>query len=444
MLFSRPRTTNWPVATLAVAALVSFVLTVPLASAGPPSFQGLGDLAGGVFSSEAWGVSADGTVVVGFSESANGPEAFRWTLAGGMQGLGFLPGDLSSKAEAVSRDGSVVVGTSCSAAENCSEVGNDEAYCWTAQGGMVSLGFLPGGFNSSSACGVSWDGSVVVGQSFSANGDEAYRWTLQGGMVGLGDLPGGILHSHGRAVSGDGAVVVGNGTSAAHPPPNDDDNEAYRWENGVMVGLGHLPGGLLTGGGDGVSYDGSVVVGNRDSTNSGPGGHEALRWTAATGLVGLGDLPGVPFASGAYGVSANGTVVVGVGNFVHTPKPMGEAFVWTSAWGMVNLRDLLIQQGATGLSGWTLGIATGASADGRTIVGFGINPAGVTEAWIAQNLQGPCPWDCQVVPNGAVDVPDLLALLASWGSPGACDFDANGAVAVPELLKLLANWGPCP
>ena len=55
-----------------------------------------------------------------------------------------------------------------------------------------------------------------------------------------------------------------------------------------------------------------------------------------------------------------------------------------------------------------------------------------------------CPWDCQATPNGAVDVPDLLALLATWGSPGPCDFDASGTVVVPDLLKLLANWGACP
>lgn len=55
-----------------------------------------------------------------------------------------------------------------------------------------------------------------------------------------------------------------------------------------------------------------------------------------------------------------------------------------------------------------------------------------------------CQWDCQATPNGAVDVPDLLALLATWGAPGPCDFDASGTVVVPDLLKLLANWGPCP
>ena len=56
----------------------------------------------------------------------------------------------------------------------------------------------------------------------------------------------------------------------------------------------------------------------------------------------------------------------------------------------------------------------------------------------------PCPWDCQAVPSCAVEVPDLLALLATWGGPGPCDFDASGAVEVPDLLALLANWGACP
>ncbi len=59
----------------------------------------------------------------------------------------------------------------------------------------------------------------------------------------------------------------------------------------------------------------------------------------------------------------------------------------------------------------------------------------------------PCPWDCQAAPqSGAVDVPDLLALLAVWNIPGAniCDFNGDGTANVPDLLKLLANWGPCP
>ena len=42
-----------------------------------PLFTGLGDLPGGYFSSHAYGVSADGAVVVGSGISGSGWEAFR-------------------------------------------------------------------------------------------------------------------------------------------------------------------------------------------------------------------------------------------------------------------------------------------------------------------------------------------------------------------------------
>jgi probable HAF family extracellular repeat protein len=150
------------------------------------SFQGLGDLPGGVFGSAAYEVSADGSVVVGLSWSANGQEAFRWTQQTGMVGLGDLPGGyFSSGASGVSADGSVVVGSSRSAS-------GGEAFRWTQQTGMVGLGDLPGGGFQSDAYGVSGDGSVVVGFSQSANNREAFRWTQATGMVGLGYLSGNI------------------------------------------------------------------------------------------------------------------------------------------------------------------------------------------------------------------------------------------------------------
>ena len=55
---------------------------------GKASFQGLGDLPGGRFSSYAFAVSADGLFVVGASSSTLGSEAFLWTKARGMRGLG--------------------------------------------------------------------------------------------------------------------------------------------------------------------------------------------------------------------------------------------------------------------------------------------------------------------------------------------------------------------
>jgi probable HAF family extracellular repeat protein len=143
------------------------------------SLTPLGDLPGGEFESFAYGVSADGSVVVGDSRSSDLPEAFRWTSAGGMVGLGDLL--FWSGANGVNADGSVVVGYSFSAS-------GLEAFRWTSAGGMVGLGDLPTGEFNSFANGVSADGSVVVGQGLSADGDEAFRWTANGGMTRLWDV----------------------------------------------------------------------------------------------------------------------------------------------------------------------------------------------------------------------------------------------------------------
>lgn len=54
-----------------------------------------------------------------------------------------------------------------------------------------------------------------------------------------------------------------------------------------------------------------------------------------------------------------------------------------------------------------------------------------------------CPAD--VTGNGAVDVDDLLAVLAAWGTGDpAADIVPDGIVNVDDLLVILASWGACP
>lgn len=322
-------------------------------------FTGLGDLAGGSFHSQAWGLSADGSVVVGQSISASGIEAFRWTPGGGIVALGDLAGgSFESIANDVSADGSVIVGNGFSDS-------GYEAFRWTAVGGMVGLGDLSGGpypsFQSFSY-GVSDDGSVVVGSGRSAavGGNEAFRWTDGGGMVGLGGFD-----ELARRVSADGSVVVGRSETGL-------GDEAFRWTAaGGKTFLGDFSGGVFFSEARDVSADGSVVVGFGV-----PGvGTEAFRWTAGGGMVGLGYLSG--FGSEAYGVSADGSVVVG-----HSAAP-DRAFIWDQTLGMRSLHDVLTTDLGLDLTGWTLVQASDVSADGRTIVGYGINPSGDIEAWVA-------------------------------------------------------------
>ncbi|MCH8804857.1 MAG: hypothetical protein IH986_02060 [Planctomycetes bacterium] len=330
------------------------------------SFSGVGDLAGGSDSSLAWAVSAHRAVVVGHSFSTSGFEAFRWRTANGMLGLGDLPGGrFESAAYAVSANGLVIVGGGESAS-------GSEAFRWTVTEGMVGLGDLPGGPFESIARGLSADGFVVVGEGHTALGNEAFRWTPTGQMTGLGHLPGGGANSQARAVTPDGLLVVGSSDSGS------GDNEAFRWIAGTgMRGLGDLPGGVFRSFALAVSSDGSIVVGQGHNAAS---RREAFRWSAGGGMVGLGDFPGGSFDSTAYGVTGDGSVVVGSGN-----SASGfEAFIWDDENGLRSLRDVLVSEYELDLTGWELWVATGTSSHGCAIVGYGRNPAGVLEGWIAR------------------------------------------------------------
>jgi hypothetical protein len=64
------------------------------------------------------------------------------------------------------------------------------------------------------------------------------------------------------------------------------------------------------------------------------------------------------------------------------------AFIWDAPHGMRSLHEVLTNNYGLDLTGWQLSAAGGISSDGATIVGYGINPAGMTEAWIA-NLKPP-------------------------------------------------------
>jgi probable HAF family extracellular repeat protein len=361
----------------AVAGASVFVFSHVVGSATADSFLYLGDLPGGDVPSQAFGASADGSVVVGFGNSGNGEEAFRWTSDSGMVGLGDLPDDpFNSVALGVSWSGSVVVGLGVVGS------GVAEAFYWSQPSGMIGLGYLPG-HNFSRANAVSGDGNFVVGISRINDGQpnnvEAFIWSLNTGLVGLGDLPGGAAFSTAHAVSGDGAVVVGLSESA-------NGNEAFRWTAGDgMVGLGDLPGGDTRSSALGVSADGSVVVGFGNSAYGG----EAFRWTAASGMIGLGDLPGAGFGSQAHAVSADGNVVVGSSFGASTGLESTLAFRWTAETGMRSIASLLVDAGID-LLGWDLTNAFGVSADGTVIVGAGFNPAREFVGWRAYIARQVC------------------------------------------------------
>ncbi len=127
-----------------------------------------------------------------------------------------------------------------------------------------------------------------------------------------------------------------------------------------------------------VSPDGMVIVG----TAAIEGQTQPFRWTEAEGMISLGNMiSGLESTLGiGYGVSADGSVIVG-GAFLTSLD--SAAFLWDAEHGMRSVKDILTNDYGLDLSGWLLSSAFDVSADGRTIVGVGLNPTGDAEAWIA-------------------------------------------------------------
>lgn len=339
-----------------IVSLIYLSVSSPLFAG--PVFIGLGNLTGGEFQSFANAISADGTTIVGTSFTSLGQEAFRWTFDGGMISLGELPGGVfGSQANDISADGSIIVGNSGSS------IGT-EAYRWTAETGMVGLGDLSGGSFFSSAFSISNDGSTIVGDSKTSIYFEAFRWTEQAGMSSIGVLPNYGLSSVANSVSGDGQVIVGEAT---FEDSNRSGTKAFRWteETGLQPFLFVEEDSSARA----VSTDGSMIVGTIGDIHRGPG----FLWLDDGQLFDLGEF--VPNA-----ISDDGTVIVGT---VPSEQPPSRAIIWDPIFGARDLQSILETDFNLDLEGWELRKATDISADGTMIVGWGINPDGHSEAWLA-------------------------------------------------------------
>jgi probable HAF family extracellular repeat protein len=207
-------------------------------------------------------------------------------------------------------------------------------------------------------------------------------------MTGLGFLAddGNDYESEALAMSGDGFVVVGRAENTDPNSPTKSVNEAFRWEAGVITGLGFLQDDTskVRSEATGVSYDGSTVVGasNVDHPDTPSSSVEqAFIWVdgVMTGLGFLSGSPG-PYQSFATGVSADGSVVVGESKVDGILQP----FLWTAESNeMRSLREVLETDFGADLTGWTLDNPPVVSVDGNTIVALATNPDGYVEAFIS-------------------------------------------------------------
>ena len=455
------KTANVPVIAATLAAIACLDTRAPA----QPSFTPLGDLPGGAVFSEVWGISADGSTVVGDSIIAGSIlfsgkyAAFAWTAKTGLQDIYHLEGSGTiCRAYAANASGSMVVG---SADYNTSSPAHIVAFIWFNGVGTNEIGDLPGGDDRAAARGVDAFGTTLAGQGASDSGNEAFRYVLPdfapSGFLGLGDLPGGTFASQAFGISANAQIIVGSSDSS-------DGVQAFRWVQGggTLQPLGFLPmpvGYTKFSEAYAASADGSVIVGlSRSNSSVSTNGWEAFRWTGredgtGTGMQPLGDLPGGSFLSAAYAVSADGSVIVGRAGVQGPCGPFGcttagRAFIWDHQHGLRDLTVVLTGLGIN-LAGWQLTEARGISANGRIIAGTGTNPAGNSEAWRAD--LGPPPAAADLNGDGIVNTADLLIVINHWGpcpaAPAACPGDASpppngdGVVNAGDLLMVINNWG---
>ncbi|MBX3404968.1 MAG: hypothetical protein KF699_16270 [Phycisphaeraceae bacterium] len=416
--------------------LLSFLFACAAGGQVAHSFTPLGELPGGAFSSRASGVSANGRVIVG--RSNNGAEvAVVWMLGeSGWVGPVMLP-SLAAGATAEARACDNAATTAFGDANNASGFRQPVSWCITpACPSPIPMPYPAMGY-SGVVYSCSADGGVACGE-FLENQigfppplpiTRAFRWTPDGGMVSLGTIPGVVAgpghQTIARACSSDGSVIVGNANDAMFA------NRPWRWtEAGGMVDISAAE---WSGIARGVSPDGHTVVGSFTEF----GLSKPFLWSADGGRTDLEIPPGFD-SGGSFAVTDGGRRAVGLCLFGGSGNT---AMLWNAGAPAISIRAALLNGGVS-MSLWHLQSATAMSDDGTVIVGFGINPDGQQEAWVA-TIPMPCAADFDG--NGTREVGDIFAFLAAWfaGDPAAYAF--GGTPGVPAIFAFLTAWfAGCP
>lgn len=202
------------------------------------------------------------------------------------------------------------------------------------------------------------DDGTAVGLSFGDNfvgPAVAFVWTEAEGMTAL-PVNRPDTYSRANVISADGHVIAGWNDQ------EDGFRTAVVWKDRVPTDVVDRD-GLAVGEADGISVDGTFVVGSSYTDILGNSG--SWRWNSSSNTMIM-----IPLMTFAFGVSANGNTVVGNTGFFDDPPRA--AVIWRKDVGSMMLADYLAEQQIAVPDGWDLsGGLTGISADGRTLVGWG-------------------------------------------------------------------------
>ncbi len=309
-------------------------------------------------------VNSDGTVVAG----SNPNENFMWDIDNGVTLIGGVPSQGYGGRPAINSAGTLITASAINSDTGLAEMSMYDitTQTWTNLGGIGASS----GSSTSSAWGVSADGSTVVGLGWvSASEAHAINWTEENGMVDMGTT---VTNRSTRVnvANHDGSIIAGW---------QDDEigqRQAAIWENGVQTLLDFDNGypateiGVMSN--DGVWYGGS---GNFDN------GEQAWKYSEATGMVNIGPSPQPMWNGAVSGFSEDGEISVGFYRPFGPFPAEGRGFIHTDAEGMTDLNEY-----AEALEIDTLGMVfalpLAISEDGSTVVGLGKNSNGNLEGFV--------------------------------------------------------------
>ncbi|WP_298898327.1 T9SS type A sorting domain-containing protein [uncultured Psychroserpens sp.] len=153
--------------------------------------------------SSAWGISSDGSTIVGLGWFSSGSaHAIKWTADGGLQDLGStIPGQ-STRANAVNNDGSVIGGW-----QDNSD-GIRQGAIWT--NGVQTL-LTHSNNNPAAEVGTLSDDGLWAGGGGQSptNEFQAWKWSQSSGIINIGPSPVSGWRGTTTGLSSDGEITVG-------------------------------------------------------------------------------------------------------------------------------------------------------------------------------------------------------------------------------------------
>jgi len=173
-----------------------------------------------------WGMSGDGTTIVGLGwHNLCAARGFKYSATGGLVDLGTLVSGFSSRANACSGNGSVIAGWQDTALER-------QAAYW--KNGVEKLILTQTGQPLGEAGVVSNDGNWILGLGSASNSNLAWRFSEQTGYLPLPATPIAGFRGYPTGISDDASRIL---MFYRTPFPPATAGEGYLWINGALNSL---------------------------------------------------------------------------------------------------------------------------------------------------------------------------------------------------------------